>query len=1271
MRESSSNLLPSNSQKLNKIQGGDKTVMKKSLSLILAFAMVFTMFASVAFAADTTPAATTDATTTAAATPAPTAAPLTPQEAFDALKAAGIVEGDTVKGANLDANMTRAQFAKVIAKLWSLPEDSEGSTVYSDLAGAGWAAGYIGAATKAGLLNGMGGGKFNPSGNVKLEEIAKVIATGFKLTAVDYAGTGKVSTWAKGFVGAVITAKLVEDSADFTKAAKRSELFTIGLKGYEAIQLAKPTPVPASTGLDVSSAAALNSKVIEVSLGTAAVAADLTVANASVKDAAGVVNVVTSVVAAPYATDGKTVLVTLTTDTVAGTLYTLTSGTKTANFGGKAVDTAKPEVTKVEGTDAYEVTVTFSEPVKLDGATFVLAEKYNSKTALPVKSFKYSDSSTIVITTDNQKDATLYGAEISAIADFAGNTMDKSTDQTFNGHAASTADVKVIAAGSNNPDEAVVQFDVNLDPATLVAANFKVEEAYSTKAVLPVTAARIATKDDLGVLSTTVLTASDAKKYAIISVTGLKTATLYKVTVTNVKTLYGKGQDSSANNTTFTGTPVPTEPFTYTVNNNGAAASNTSVVITFINKVVKADAENVANYSLIEAYNTKSTIAVTKAVLDGNGKKLTLTVGKLSTVLYKLTVSNVKDIYTNAIKTADSANVTTVSGVAIADKISAIDSIVYLTDTTILVTFNQSVGANATDVSLYNIDTNVGYPNKASTTDLTSKQVKLTIPKLNAGDTYKLTVKGLYNADGVAMDSAGITSSFVGQGTAAGLPKLTGVFATDNQTLKLYFDRDVTKDSIKGPIYTNNTLVSGALTYTKVLNSVTTTTNLDGLAYQDPSEKNALVIRVDTDDAFKTGSFTINGLTGLFHADNKTLGLSPKTDEPTAILVENVQALNKWTLRVYFNQPVYGGTSGINGFASVKVTNGTVVQAPLSLQNGTAIDATNKVYDFKLSSAQVTANTKLELLVATSLKNSPIISDDLRTTGHVGYVGTKDETTGVGSVDQIRVISINTADAPDLKDVSVIALDNKTIKVYYPTLMNHVAFGDPAFATSVLNPANYSFVNGDAAPAPTLITTAGLVLLKYSTDDNSVIITLNATLSASTNGSYLLFTNTHVSNAVATQEVKDVAAVIKKQLSPNPAASAKVTVTSATYAGGTITVKFNQLTKTADISNVISVLDITYKKLVDGVITDVVITNTANIFSVTAKNGDYTITGTGLTSGAFDAAEYFDSVVIKLDSSFNGVLVAGQTGKVQVKAGLTGINENLSDTDSTTTFAQN
>jgi trimeric autotransporter adhesin len=235
MRDSSFYFIKQNSQQL-KYQGGEKKVMKKSLSLVLAIAMVFSMFASVAFAAETT--------TTAPAK--------TTEEKYAELEKLGIFEGDGT-GANLEGEMDRAQLAKIVTKLKGLTEDKAANT-YTDVAADHWAAGFIGAVTKAKIFDGVAEGKFDPSGKVTLEQLAKVLVVTASLAQSNDAVTGEVSDWAKGYVAAAVK-EFNLSAADYTVNALRGVFVELT---YAAI--GKITPI--APAVDVK---AVGSKKIEVS----------------------------------------------------------------------------------------------------------------------------------------------------------------------------------------------------------------------------------------------------------------------------------------------------------------------------------------------------------------------------------------------------------------------------------------------------------------------------------------------------------------------------------------------------------------------------------------------------------------------------------------------------------------------------------------------------------------------------------------------------------------------------------------------------------------------------------------------------------------------------------------------------------------------------------------------------------------------------------------------------------------------------------------------
>ncbi|WP_193726651.1 S-layer homology domain-containing protein [Paenibacillus guangzhouensis] len=212
----------SKSYKVKDIQGGETKVMKKFLTIALSTAMAFSMFASVAFGAEKE---------------------LTTQDKYDALTKAGIFEGFKDGTAGLDQNMTRAQFAKVVAKLLSLEDDAATATSkYVDVKANNWAAPFIGSVSKAGLMEGSKNQKgqvaFDFNGNVTVEQMAKVLVIALKLEVPATAENG-ASAWAKGYVDAAVKAGLIPANANFKAAATREQLVIAAYTASVEIEKAK------------------------------------------------------------------------------------------------------------------------------------------------------------------------------------------------------------------------------------------------------------------------------------------------------------------------------------------------------------------------------------------------------------------------------------------------------------------------------------------------------------------------------------------------------------------------------------------------------------------------------------------------------------------------------------------------------------------------------------------------------------------------------------------------------------------------------------------------------------------------------------------------------------------------------------------------------------------------------------------------------------------------------------------------------------------------
>ncbi|MFC5653095.1 S-layer homology domain-containing protein [Paenibacillus solisilvae] len=310
------------SQQPKHFRGGEQKVMKKSLSLLVAIAMVFSMFASVAFAADAAVEKTT-------------------QEKFDELKAAGIFTGYPGGGAGLTNEMTRAEFAKVLAKVTQLTDNAAAAKIYSDVVASHWAVGQIGSVTEAGFMSGIGAGKFGPTGKVTLEQVAKVATLVAGISQVDKDVTGTVSPWAKGYVAAAIDAGLLTEVPSYQVNATRGVLVEVAYDLYDV----KPGVLKA-TGAKQTGA-----KKITVTFNQAVTDADKAALTYELK-----YSLTPYPVTPEYATDGKSV--------VLSAAY-LPAGDFTLTVKGSDAISLKVEAEKATKIDVTVPALTYADSVDL------------------------------------------------------------------------------------------------------------------------------------------------------------------------------------------------------------------------------------------------------------------------------------------------------------------------------------------------------------------------------------------------------------------------------------------------------------------------------------------------------------------------------------------------------------------------------------------------------------------------------------------------------------------------------------------------------------------------------------------------------------------------------------------------------------------------------------------------------------------------------------------------------------------------------------------
>ena len=103
--------------------------------------------------------------------------------AIEALASRTIINGMGDGTFAPNANMTRAQFATITVKALGLTPKTNNN--FSDVLAAQWFAPYVGTANSYGIVNGVGGGLFNPGGTITRQEAATMVARAAKLCGMD------------------------------------------------------------------------------------------------------------------------------------------------------------------------------------------------------------------------------------------------------------------------------------------------------------------------------------------------------------------------------------------------------------------------------------------------------------------------------------------------------------------------------------------------------------------------------------------------------------------------------------------------------------------------------------------------------------------------------------------------------------------------------------------------------------------------------------------------------------------------------------------------------------------------------------------------------------------------------------------------------------------------------------------------------------------------------------------------------------------------------
>ena len=145
--------------------------------------------------------------------------------AIEALAARQIINGVGNGKFEPDRSMTRAEFATITVKALGLTPKANNS--FTDVKSTDWFASYVGTANTYGIVNGVGGGKFNPSGTITRQEAATMVARAAKLCGMntDYSTAAardilsqfgdytKTADWARASLAFCYDNGILDDSA--------------------------------------------------------------------------------------------------------------------------------------------------------------------------------------------------------------------------------------------------------------------------------------------------------------------------------------------------------------------------------------------------------------------------------------------------------------------------------------------------------------------------------------------------------------------------------------------------------------------------------------------------------------------------------------------------------------------------------------------------------------------------------------------------------------------------------------------------------------------------------------------------------------------------------------------------------------------------------------------------------------------------------------------------------------------------------------------------
>lgn len=144
------------------------------------------------------------------------------EKAVENLSNLGIVSGRGEGKFDPNGKVTRAEFAVMIARMFSL-DVADGESTFVDCTKDDWFAPHVNAAAKAGFISGVGEGKFNPSATISRQDICTILGRALKVAAtkdLSFADSADIAEYANEYVKAFAELGIVSGYENGTFAPK-------------------------------------------------------------------------------------------------------------------------------------------------------------------------------------------------------------------------------------------------------------------------------------------------------------------------------------------------------------------------------------------------------------------------------------------------------------------------------------------------------------------------------------------------------------------------------------------------------------------------------------------------------------------------------------------------------------------------------------------------------------------------------------------------------------------------------------------------------------------------------------------------------------------------------------------------------------------------------------------------------------------------------------------------------------------------------------------